>query len=103
MFKIKRGDIVQVIQGEDKGKKGKILTVLTKERRAIVEGINLVKKHKRRTQQDQQGGVVSIETPIGLSKLMPFCKSCNRPSRVKFSVLKDGTKTKVCKECNEVM
>jgi len=103
MYKIKRGDIVQVIQGADKGKKGKVITIFTKKGRALVEGIKLVKKHKRRTQQDQQGGVVSIESPIVLSKLAPFCKTCNRPARVKFSLLKDGTKTKVCKKCNEVI
>jgi len=103
MYKIKRGDIVQVIQGADKGKKGKVLTMFTRDGRALVEGIKLVKKHKRKTQQDQQGGVVSIESPIVLSKLALFCKSCNRPARVKFSILKDGTKTRVCKECNEVI
>jgi len=103
MYKIKRGDIVQVIQGADKGKKGKVITIFTKKGRALVEGIKLVKKHKRKTQQDQQGGVVSIESPIVLSKLAPFCKTCNRPARVKFSLLKDGTKTKVCKKCNEVI
>ena len=103
MYKIKRGDIVQVIQGADKGKKGKVITIFTKKGRALVEGIKLVKKHKRRSQQDQQGGVVSIESPIVLSKLAPFCKTCNRPARVKFSLLKDGTKTKVCRKCNEVI
>ena len=103
MFKIKRGDIVQVIQGADKGKKGKVITIFTKKGRALVEGIKLVKKHKRRSQQDQQGGIISIESPIVLSKLALFCKNCNLPARVKFSVLKDGTKTRICKKCNEVI
>lgn len=103
MLKIRQGDIVQVIKGNDKGKKGKVLKILPMEQRAIIEGINLVKKHKRRTQQDQQGGVVSIEVPINLCKLMLFCKNCNRPTRVGFTVLKDGTKSRICKKCNEVI
>ena len=103
MFKIKRGDTVQIIKGEDKGKKGKVLIVFPQQAQAIVEGINLVKKHKRRTQQDQQGGVVSIEKPISLSKLMLLCKNCNRPTRVSFTVLKDGTKSRVCNKCKGAM
>ncbi|MBN1913831.1 MAG: 50S ribosomal protein L24 [Candidatus Omnitrophica bacterium] len=103
MFKIKKGDIVQVIKGDDKGKKGKVLRVLLDSKRAIVEGVNLVKKHKRRTQQDQQGGVVSIETPISISSLMLFCKQCNNPRRSGFLVLKDGTKSRICKSCKEVL
>ena len=103
MLKIKKGDIVQVTKGDDSGKKGKVLRVLLKEGRgrAVVEGINLVKKHKRRTQQDQQGGVVSIEAPVNVANIMVLCKHCNRPARVGISVLKDGTKSRICKACKE--
>lgn len=103
MLKIRRGDIVQIIKGEDRGKKGKVLKVIPKEQRAIVEGINKVLKHKRKTQQDQQGGIVSIEVPTSISNLMLFCKSCNRPTRAGFMILKDGTKSRFCKKCNEVI
>lgn len=103
MFKIKRGDTVQAVKGNDRGKKGKVLKILPKEQRAIVEGINLVKKHRRRTPQDQQGGIASIEAPVSLSNLMPFCKNCNRPTRVGFTILKDNTKSRFCKKCNEVI
>ncbi|MCX5702376.1 MAG: 50S ribosomal protein L24 [Candidatus Omnitrophica bacterium] len=103
MYKIKKGDTVQAIKGKDKGKKGKVLKVLFKEQRVIVEGINLVKKHKRKTQQDQQGGIVSIEAPIKSSNLMIFCKHCNRPVRVGFTVLKDGTKSRLCRACKEAL
>jgi large subunit ribosomal protein L24 len=101
MCKIKKGDTVQVVTGDDKGKKGKVLTILQQSQRAVVEGVNLVKKHKRRTQQDQQGGVVSIEAPLSLSNLMLFCKNCNRPVRTSFSLLKDGAKSRICKRCKE--
>jgi large subunit ribosomal protein L24 len=103
MFKIKKGDIVQVIKGDDKGKKGKVLRLLLEEKRAIVESINLVKKHKRKTQQDQQGGIVSIEMPIHIANLMMFCKHCNHPVRVGFTALKDGTKSRFCRSCKETL
>jgi len=101
MFRIKKNDTVQAIKGKDKGKKGRVLEVFAERGRALVEGVNMVKKHKRKTQQDQQGGIVSIESPIALSNIMLVCKHCNRPSRVGFSVSKDGTKTRVCKACKE--
>jgi len=101
MLKIRKGDIVQAIKGKDSGKKGKVLEILSK--RALIEGINLVKKHKRQTRQDQQGGIVSIEAPISISNLMYFCKSCNRGVRVGFSVAKDKTKNRICKSCKETI
>ncbi len=101
MLRIKKNDIVQAVKGKDKGKKGRVLTVFTDRKRALVEGIQMVKKHKRKTQQDQQGGITSIESSIALSNLMLICKQCNRPTRVGFAVAKDGTKTRVCKACKE--
>jgi len=103
MLKIRKGDTVQVIKGKDRGKKGKVISLLNQNRRAIVEAINLVKKHKRQTRQDQQGGIVSIEAPIAIANLMFFCKSCNRPVRLGFSALKDKTKSRFCKSCKEVI
>lgn len=103
MFKIKKGDTVQVIKGDDKGKKGKVLKVFFQERRALVEGLNLMKKHKRKTQQDQLGGVVSIEAPMSISNLMFFCKHCNGPVRLGFSVLNDKSKSRICKGCKEAV
>lgn len=103
MYKIRRGDIVQVIKGKDSGKKGKVLNILTQRKCAFVEGLNLVKKHKRQTRQDQQGGILSIEAPVSLANLMLFCKHCNHPVRVGFSILKDGTKSRFCKSCKEAI
>lgn len=103
MLKVRKGDIVQVIKGKDTGKKGKVLNILTESKRALVEAINLVKKHKRQTRQDQQGGIVSIEAPISVANLMLVCKSCQRPVRVGFSILKDNTKVRICKSCKEAI
>lgn len=103
MYKIRRDDIVTVIKGDDRGKKGKVLKVYPGEFRAIVEGINLVKKHRRRTREDQQAGIVSIEAPINLSNLMLFCKHCNRPVRTQVTILKDKTKSRFCKLCKELI
>lgn len=103
MLKIRKGDTVEVIKGKDRGKRAKVLRVYQSQGRAIVEGINLAKKHKRKTQQDTQGGVASIEMPISISNLMLFCKSCNRPTRAGFMILKDKTKARFCKGCKEVI
>jgi len=103
MNKIRKGDIVQVTKGKDKGKKGKVIQVLSATKRALVEGINLAKKHKRQTRQDQQGGIVSIEMPIAVSNIMLVCKNCNKPSRIGFVVSKDGIKSRLCRVCKEAI
>lgn len=103
MYKIKKGDTVTIVRGKDKGKKGKVLEILPEGKRALIEGLNLVKKHKRQTRQDQQGGIVSMEAPVYVSNLMLFCKHCNRSVRVGFTVLKDGAKARVCKACKETV
>jgi large subunit ribosomal protein L24 len=103
MLKIKRGDTVQIIKGKDKGKRGKVLKMFLAQGRALIEGLNLVKKHKRQTRQDQQGGIVSIEAPINVANLMLFCKHCDRPVRSGITILADGTKSRTCKSCKEAI
>ena len=103
MDKLKIGDTVQVSKGKDVGKKGKILKVTAGKSRAVVEGVNMLKQFKRRTQQDQQGGVVSIESPIAISNLMVVCKHCGKPARVGVKVLEDKTRSRYCKSCKEVI
>lgn len=102
-LKIKKGDTVQVIKGEDRGKRGKVLMINLSERRAIVEGINTVKKHRRKTRQDQQAGIVELETPVSISNLMLFCKHCNAPVKAGITVLKDGTRSRFCRSCKETL
>ena len=103
MHKIKKGDTVQVTKGRDVGKKGRVLKIFIERGRALVEGINFVKKHKRKTRDDQQGGIVSIESPISLSNLMVVCKSCSRPVRVGFKLVQGAAKVRYCKACNETL
>lgn len=103
MLKIRKNDIVQCRAGGDKGKKGKVLSVFPKENRAIVEGINFIKRHTRKTREDQQGGIIQKEAPIHISNLMVFCNKCAKPARLKFTLLKDKKKMRTCKKCNEVI
>jgi len=100
-FHVKKGDLVMVIAGKDKGKSGKVLRVIPKEERVVVERINLVKKHLRPNPTTGQGGVVETEAPIHISNVMPICSSCNRPTRVGRKVLESGIKVRVCKRCGE--
>jgi large subunit ribosomal protein L24 len=101
MFKIRKGDTVVVTKGKDAGKKGKVIEVVTAKNKVLVEGINTVKKHKRQTRQDQTGGIISVERPLSVSNVLLYCKNCDRGVRTGFSLLKDGTKTRLCKRCKE--
>ncbi len=102
MPKIKKNDTVSVLAGRDKGKTGKVLAVVPGGKRAIVEGVNFVKKHQRKSREDEKGGIVKKESPIHISNLALFCKGCSRPAKVGFERLADGTKTRFCKRCKEV-
>ena len=98
MLRIRKDDTVIVTSGKDKGKTGRVMRVMPVQFKAIVENINLVKKAKRRTQQDQKGGIIEIEAPIHLSNLMLLDKQANKPTRFKIDVAKDGTKIRLSKE-----
>ncbi len=97
MLRIRKDDMVMVITGKDKGKTGKVMRVFPKECRALVENINLVKKAKRRTQQDQKGGITDIEAPIHLSNLMLLDRQNNKGTRFSVDRLKDGSKSRKAK------
>ena len=103
MLRIRKDDRVFVIAGKDKGKTGKVLKVFPDIQRALVEGINLVKKARRRTRQDQQGGLVDIEVPIHISNIMLIDKKTNKPTRFGVSLLKDGTRVRISKRSEEVI
>jgi large subunit ribosomal protein L24 len=103
MPKIRKNDIVKVLTGRDSGKTGKVLTIFPKRLKALVQGINMVKKHSRRTREDQQGGIIQKESFIDLSNLMLICQKCSKATRVGFSKLSDGTKVRICKKCKEII
>ncbi|MEK7868385.1 MAG: 50S ribosomal protein L24 [Candidatus Omnitrophota bacterium] len=104
MANIKKNDIVKILAGRDNGKTGKVLTVFPKKMKALVQGINMVKKHSRRQSNDQQqGGIVHKESSINVSNLMIICQKCSRATRVGFNKLSDGTKVRICKKCKEII
>ncbi len=96
---IKKDDLVVVLSGKDKGKQGKVLTVLPSESKVIVEGVNVVTKHKKPTSQTDQGGIVKKEAPIYACKVQRVCPKCNKPTRPAHKLLADGKKVRVCKKC----
>lgn len=101
-FKIRKGDFVYVIKGNDRGKKGRVIRVFPKEGRVLVEGVNFVKKHTRPRSVDLQGGIVQMEKPIPISNVQFFCLKCGKPVRLGIKKLNDGTKVRYCKKCNEI-
>lgn len=100
---VKRGDSVVVISGKDKGKKSKVLVVMPKTGKAIVEGVNMSTKHKKPTKNVQQGGIIHQESPVFSSKLMLWCEKCEKGVRVGHRLLEDKTKVRHCKNCGEVL
>ncbi len=98
MQKIKKGDQVIVIAGKDKGKKGEVLVSFPSINKAVVKGINIVKKTVKKSKQHQQGGFVEVEAPIHISNLMLFCPKCGRGVRTRV-LLGDNLKVRVCKKC----
>ncbi|WP_075288735.1 50S ribosomal protein L24 [Pararhizobium arenae] len=101
MQKIRKGDKVVVLTGKDKGRTGEVLQVLPKEDRAVVRGVNLVKRHQRQT-QSQEAGIISKEASVHLSNLAVADKD-GKPTRVGFKVLEDGKKVRVAKRSGEVI
>jgi len=102
-YRIKKNDVVQVIAGKDKGKTGKVMRLVPKKDRAIVEKINMVKRHMKPNQQNRQGGILEKEAPIAVSNLMLVCSKCTDPTRVGYKILEDDRKVRFCKKCGEVL
>jgi len=100
---IKKNDSVLVLAGKDKGKKGKVLRVDGKRDKAIVEGVNLIKKHMRPTRENPKGGILSMETPIQISNLMLVCSRCGKKTKIGYKKLTDGTKKRICKKCQKIL
>lgn len=100
---IKKNDTVIVITGEDKGTKGKVLETNPKAGTVVVEGVNIVKKHKKARSAQQQSGIFDMEAPVNASNVMLVCPKCGKPSKVGRVVNEDGSKSRVCKECKAVI
>ncbi|ACL68889.1 50S ribosomal protein L24 [Halothermothrix orenii] len=102
-MRVKKGDLVEVIAGKDRGKRGKVLRVIPREDRVIVEGINIVHRHMRPTPDMPQGGIVKNEAPIHISNVMLVCPNCDEKTRIGATYLEDGQKVRKCKKCDEVV
>ncbi|CAN2040949.1 50S ribosomal subunit protein L24 [Candidatus Magnetomoraceae bacterium gMMP-15] len=100
---IKKDDKVKILGGKDRGRVGKVLKIVQKKDRLIVENINMAKHHTKPTAQNRQGGIVEKEAPIHWSNVMLVCTKCLKPSRIKMQVLEDNKKVRVCKKCNEII
>ena len=100
-MKITKGDTVQMITGNDSGKTGRVIKVFLNTNRVVVEGVNLVKKHSRPTQENPQGGIIEKEATIHISNVMMLAGG--KPSRVGYKTLEDGRKVKFAKTTGEVI
>ena len=100
---IKKNDKIIVLAGKEKGKIATVLKVDAEKKRAIVEKINIVKKHARAGPKSAQGGIIEKEASIHISNLMLVCNKCTEQSRIGKRILEDGSKVRVCKKCGELL
>jgi len=101
-FRIKKGDMVTVISGKDKGKAGSVLKMLRKDNRLLVQGVNLVKRHQKQTMA-QEGGIIQKESSIHISNVAHIDPASKKPTRVGIKILKDGSKVRVAKRSGETI
>lgn len=99
--KLKKEDLIRVISGREKGKQGKIVRIDMAKGRAIVQGLNMVKKAVKKKSQNDRGGIIEIEAPIRLCNMMIMCKKCG-PTRLGYKIEGDAKK-RVCRKCGEVL
>ncbi len=100
---IKKDDKVKVIAGKDRGKIGKVLKVVGKDGRVLVENVNIMKRHSKPTAQNKQGGIVEREAAIHCSNVMVMCGKCVTPTRIRMRSLEDGKKMRICAKCDEII
>ena len=96
-------DNVLMIKGRDRGKKGRIQKIHQSSNKVLVDGVNIVKKHQQPAQGVRQGGIIQKELPIPVANVMLVCTQCNKPTRIGYRFLADGSKARVCRLCEEVI
>jgi large subunit ribosomal protein L24 len=94
-YRIKKGDMVMVIAGKERGKTGKVLEVLPRNGRVTVEKLNMVKRHTKPNAKNKQGGILEREGTMAISNVMAFCESVQKPSRLRMKTFEDGRKVRV--------
>jgi large subunit ribosomal protein L24 len=102
-LKLKNDDIVEVIAGREKGKKGKILALFPNDGKLTVEKLNMLKRHTKPSAQNKQGGIVEKEGRLAISNVLLVCDKCGKGVRVKRKKLEDGKRVRICVKCGEVM
>lgn len=100
---VKTGDIVCVLSGKDKKKRGKVLAVSPKEGKIMVEGVNIVSKHVKPRRAGEEGGIVKTEGAIYSCKVQIVCEKCDKPTRIGHKTGDDGKKCRICKRCGETL
>jgi large subunit ribosomal protein L24 len=100
---VHREDTVLILTGKDRGKKGRVIRLFPKSEKALVEKVNMVKRHTRPNQQLPQGGIMEKEAPVHISNLQVVCTKCGKATRVAHKTLSSGQKTRVCKKCGEIL
>ena len=99
-MKIKKGDTVLIIAGKYRGKKGKVLKTFPKEKKILVEGVNLVKKHQRPRRTGEKGQIIELPKPIDVSNAKLICPKCAKPTRIGYKII-EGKKYRICKKCGQ--
>jgi large subunit ribosomal protein L24 len=103
-FRVRRNDTVVVLSGKSKGRTGRVLRVYPTVGRAIVEGVNFVRKHtKANPQKNIKGGILEREASVNASNLMIVCGECGKPARVGHKILDDGKKVRTCRRCDGIL
>jgi len=101
---IRKNDNVVVTTGKDRGKRGRVVRVVTEKNRLLVEGVNLIKRHtKANPQKNIKGGLVEREAPLHASNVQLVCPECGKPTRIGRKILGDGRKVRVCRKCEGVV
>lgn len=101
-FHIKKNDLVEVNTGEEKERRGRVLEIIPGKNQAIIEGINLVKKHQRARSQTKPSGIITVPGPIHISNLILICSKCGKKTKVKKDKI-ENRRLRICKECGEII
>lgn len=99
MEKIRKGDKVKVITGNDRGREGEVVRIYRQTQRIIVKGVGMITRHQRPTQRQREGGIIEREGTIPISNVLVICPECDRPTRIGFTIAETGEKLRLCKQC----
>lgn len=102
-MRIRHNDTVEVLSGEDRGKKGRVLALFPERSRAIVEGVNFIKRHTKPNRNNPKGGIVEKEAAVHLSNLMLVCPKCNTRAKVRVDRAGGEARARICRSCGEVI